>query len=98
MTDHSWLADVVARLRTPDPARPAADRTPERARRRLIALLCLFDALLIAAVLLSFQTTDLIEEERTLLETRTSYEILYRDQVITQTEVITHLLPHGSVP
>jgi hypothetical protein len=64
----------------------------------LIALLCLFDALLIAAVLLSFQTSDLVEEEQMLVETRTVYDILYREQTVVQTETITYVLPYGSVP
>jgi hypothetical protein len=99
MTDRSWRDRLPAFHRDRRPVPPAGGGVPaNRGRGRLIALLCLFDALLIAAVLLSFQATDLVEEERTLVETRTVYEVLYRDQTVTQTETITHLLPYGSVP
>jgi hypothetical protein len=99
VTGRSWLERLRAAPPGGRPADGAAESAPaNRARRRLIALLCLFDALLIAAVLVSFQATDLVEEERTLVETRTVYEILYQDMTITRTEVITQLLPYGSVP
>ena len=99
MTDRSWLDRRPPSQRGPRlvPA-TGAGAPASRGRRRLIALMCLFDALLIAAVLLSFQSTDLVEEERMLVETRTVYEVLYRDQTITETQIITHLLPYGSVP
>ena len=99
MTERSWLERLRSALGPPRPPDGAEESAPaNRARRRLIALLCLFDALLIAAVLVSFQATDLVEEERTLVETRTVYEILYQDLTITRTEVITQMLPYGSVP
>ena len=99
MTDRPWLDRLLSAARASQSPDAAKEGTPRnRARRRLIALLCLFDALLIAAVLLSFQATDLVEEERILLETRTVYEILYLDQTVTHTEIITQLLPYGSVP
>ena len=69
-----------------------------RGRKRLLALLFLFDALLIVATLLSFQSTELIEEEQMLEETREVYEIVYREQVITLTTVITKIVPYGSIP
>jgi hypothetical protein len=61
-------------------------------------LLFLFDALLIVATLLSFQNAELIEEEQTLEETRQVYEIVYREQVVTVTTVITEIVPYGSMP
>jgi hypothetical protein len=69
-----------------------------RGRKRLLALLFLFDALLIVATLLSFQNAELIEEERMLQETREVYEIVYRNQVVTTTTVITEVVPYGSIP
>jgi hypothetical protein len=97
--DQPRVNRLLAHLCPPGTEHPATEGgATDHGRRRLIALLVLFDALLIAAVLLSFQAADLVEEERTLLETRTFYEIIYRDQLVTQTEVITRILPYGSVP
>jgi hypothetical protein len=59
--------------------------------------LFLFDAVLIVAVLLSFQGTELIEEEVTLLETREVYDIQIREQVITNTIVVTTVVPYGTI-
>ena len=99
MTGRSWRDHLPALGRAQRAEPPAGERAPaNRGRGRLIALLCLFDALLIAAVLLSFQSADLVEEERVLVETRTEYELLYLDWTVTQTETITQLLPYGSVP
>ena len=99
MTERSWFSRAWARLRSSHLAPLSGGGSAvDRGRGRLAVLLLLFDALLIAAVLLSFQATDLVEQEHTLLATRTYYEVLYQTQVITQTEVITHLLPYGSVP
>jgi hypothetical protein len=69
-----------------------------RGRKRLLALLFLFDALLIVATLLSFQNAELVEEEQMLEETRDVYETVYREQVITVTTVITEVVPYGSTP
>ncbi len=76
---------------------PAPDAM-RRGRKRLLVLLFLFDALLIVATLLSFQNAELIEEEQTLEETRQVYEIVYREQVVTVTTVITEIVPYGSMP
>jgi hypothetical protein len=64
-------------------------------RLRLLGLFFLFDALLIVAVLLSFQGTELIEEEVTLQQTREVYDIEIRELVITQTQLITVVKPYG---
>lgn len=72
--------------------------TVRRGRKRLLALLFLFDALLIVATLLSFQNAELVEEEQMLEETRDVYETVYREQVITVTTVITEVVPYGSTP
>lgn len=69
-----------------------------RGRKRLLALLFLFDALLIAATVLSFQSAELVEQEQTIQETRAVYEVLYREQVVTTTTVITQVVPYGSIP
>lgn len=69
-----------------------------QSRKRLVALLFLFDALLITATLLSFQEAELIEREFILQETREVVEVIYQEQVITQTTVITEIIPYGSVP
>jgi hypothetical protein len=67
-------------------------------RKRLLAMLFLFDALLIAATLLSFQSAELVEQEQTIQETRAVYEVLYHEQVVNVTTVITQVVPYGSIP
>ena len=62
---------------------------------RLLGLFFLFDALLIVAVLLSFQGTELVQEEVTLIQTREVYDVQIREYVITDTTVITQIMPHG---
>ena len=85
----------------PRPPRPSPlNRLEERqnargSRLRLIGLFVLFDALLIVAVLLSFQTTELVHEEVTLEQTREVYDIQITEQVITHTNVITQIMPYG---
>jgi hypothetical protein len=67
-----------------------------QSRFRLVGLLLLFDALLIAAVVLSFQTSELVEEEVTLRQTREVYDVEIRELVITSTQIITEIVPYGS--
>jgi hypothetical protein len=62
-----------------------------------MGLFVLFDALLIVAVLLSFQTNELVHEEITLEQTREVYDIRITEQVITHTTVITQIMPYGWV-
>jgi hypothetical protein len=62
---------------------------------RLLGLFFLFDALLIVAVLLSFQGTELVQEEVTLIETREVFETRIRELVITDTTTITQVMPYG---
>lgn len=82
------------------PRRSPLTRWEERqnargSRLRLIGLFVLFDALLIVAVLLSFQTTELVHEEVTLEQTREVYDIRITAEVITHTTVITQIMPYG---
>ena len=79
-------------------ARARKRRNGGPAKMRLVALLILFDALLIAAVLLSFQRAELVEEEVTLLQTREVYDVNVLEQVVTHTTVITEIIPYGSEP
>ena len=65
---------------------------------RLLGLFFLFDALLIVAVLLSFQGTELVQEEVTLIQTREVFETRIRELVITDTTVITQVMPNGWTP
>jgi len=67
-------------------------------RLRLLGLFFLFDALLVVAVLLSFQGTELIQEEVTLIQTREVFEVQIREQVVTDTTVITRVMPYGWIP
>ena len=65
---------------------------------RLLGLFFLFDALLVVAVLLSFQGTELVQEEVTLIQTREVFEVQIREQVITDTTTITRVMPYGWTP
>jgi hypothetical protein len=65
---------------------------------RLLGLFFLFDALLVVAILLSFQGTELVQEEVTLIQTREVFEIKIREQVITDTTTITRVMPYGWSP
>lgn len=67
-----------------------------RSKWRLLGLLVLFDLLLIAAVLLSFQETELIREETTLRQTREVFDVQIREQVVTHTTFVTEIIPYGS--
>lgn len=64
-------------------------------RLRLLGLFFLFDALLIVAVLLSFQGTELVQEEVTLIQTREVFETRILEYVITDTTTITQVMPYG---
>lgn len=90
-----WLGGI----RPPDtPNDVPVQGAVRRGRKRLLALLFLFDALLIVATLLSFQNAELVEEEQVLEEARDVYETVYREQVVTVTTVITKVVPYGSIP
>ena len=83
--------------------RDPLDRAPEgKAARwgklRLLGLFFLFDALLIVAVLLSFQGNELVEKEVTLIQTKEVFETQIREYVITDTTVVTQVMPHGWTP
>jgi hypothetical protein len=85
------------------PFRHTSNRSLEReaahrSKWRLLGLLVLFDVLLIVAVLLSFQSTELVEEEVILRQTREVYDVQIREQVVTHTTVITQVIPYGSTP
>ncbi len=67
-----------------------------KSKLRLLGLLFLFDALLISAVLLSFQEADLVEQVITLEKTREVYATVIIEQIITDTIVITQVVPYGS--
>ena len=61
----------------------------------MLGLFVVFDVLLIVAVLLSFQQTELVHQEVILLQTREVYDIQVNEQVITHTTVITQVMPYG---
>jgi hypothetical protein len=84
--------------------RPPQDRALNRVQEnqgarwsklRLLGLFFLFDALLIVAVLLSFQGTELVQEEVTLIQTREVFETRILEYVITDTTTITQVMPYG---
>jgi hypothetical protein len=74
---------------------PKADAMA-RSKWRLLGMLFLFDLLLIIAVLLSFQETELVGEEVDLYQTRQVYEMQLHEQIVTDTLVITEIVPYGS--
>lgn len=90
-----WLGRVG---RPEVPALVPARNAMRRGRKRLLVLLFLFDALLIVATLLSFQSAELVEQEQMVKETRDVYEVVYREEVVTQTTVVTEIVPYGSIP
>jgi len=67
-------------------------------RIRLIALLFLFDTLLIVATLFSFQRAEVRTELVELEQTKEVYDIQYREEVITRTTAITTIIPYGEEP
>lgn len=77
--------------------KPAQRQGVRQSRRRLLGLLIMFDILLVVMVVLSFQRTELVQEEVELRQTREVYDVQIHQQVITQTVIITQVVPHGSV-
>jgi len=91
-------------LRHRPPLNKAFDKALNRAHQnqgarwsklRLLGLFFLFDALLVVAVLLSFQGTELVQEEVTLIQTREVFETQIVEYVITDTTIITQVMPYG---
>lgn len=72
----------------------------QKARRqsklRLLTLLVLFDLLLLAAVLLSFQQKEYIDRVQVLEKTREVIVTVIIQQTVTSTRVVTEILPYGS--
>lgn len=69
-----------------------------KSRLRLLGLLFLFDVLLIAAVLLSFQQSELIEQVTQLEKTREVVVTVIVEQANITTKIITEVLPYGAIP
>jgi hypothetical protein len=88
----------MARYRRAPSSVPQGGSDRRWSKVRLLGLFFLFDALLVVAVLLSFQGTELIQEEVTLIQTREVFEVQIREQVITDTTVITRVMPYGWAP
>jgi hypothetical protein len=88
----------VSRYRRTPPNKAPEGQGARWGKLRLLGLFFLFDALLIVAVLLSFQGTELVQEEVTLIQTREVFEIQIREYVITDTTLITRVMPHGWAP
>jgi hypothetical protein len=85
---------------SPSPRQSPLKRLEERQnargnKLRLLGLFLLFDILLFVAIILSFQTNELVHEEITLEQTREVYDIRITEQVITHTTVITQVMPYG---
>jgi hypothetical protein len=88
----------VQRLRRAPPTQSPEGQNTRWSKLRLLGLFFLFDALLIVAILLSFQGTELVQEEVTLIQTREVFDIQIREQVITDTTTITRVMPYGWTP
>jgi len=65
---------------------------------RFIALILVFNVLLITTLLLALRQGELKREVITLQTTRIVYEELIRTETITHTQVITRIIPYGSQP
>jgi hypothetical protein len=68
-----------------------------RSKWRSLGLLILFDVLLVVMVVLSFQKTELVQEEVELRQTREVYDVQVHQQVITHTVIVTEIVPNGSI-
>jgi len=99
MSQRSRFSKFLERFVPPGISDIRSERDAIRqSRKRLIALLFLFDSLLIVATLLSFQEAELIEEEQILHEVKATIEVQYTREVLTYTTTITEIIPYGSVP
>jgi hypothetical protein len=99
MSDRSRFSDLLERAELPGLSAISAERDVVRqGRLRLLALLFLFDLLLIVATLLSFHQSELVEEEITLQQTKQVYDYVYHQETITETTVVTEVIPYGSEP
>ncbi len=68
-----------------------------QSRLRLLTLLVLFDVMLIAAVLLSFQAKEYVDQVELLKQTREVIVTVMVEQQIIHTHVVTEIVPYGSV-
>ena len=99
MSQRSRFSQLLERLAPPGISDIRSERDAIRqSRKRLIALLFLFDSLLIVATMLSFQEAELIEQEQTLQDFKETVVVEYTSQVETYTTTITEIVPYGSVP
>ena len=99
MSQQPRFGKLLERLAPPGISDIRSERDAIRqSRKRLIALLFLFDSLLIVATLLSFQEAELIEKEEILTDIRETIEIQYTREVLTYTTTTTEIIPYGSVP
>jgi hypothetical protein len=87
----------MADQRTSSQAMPRTRGRNSRAKLRLLGLLFLFDILLVAAMLLSFQSVELIEQEQVLYRMQERFDVQIDELVITHTTQVTRVIPYGSV-
>jgi hypothetical protein len=94
----SWRRAARNRIRRLlNGARLSDQAGSQKSKLRLLGLLILFDALLVVAVFLSFQSAELVEQVIELEQTREVYTTVVIEKIITHTTVITQVVPYGSV-
>ena len=99
MSDRLRPRDLLKRIDVPGILGKSSDRNAMlQGRTRLIALLFLFDTLLIVATLFSFQRAEVRTELIELEQTKEVLAIQYRQEVITHTTAITTIIPYGQDP
>ena len=97
MSDRFSVKRLFERAELPGFADPSQDKDVIRQGRiRLMALLFLFDSLLIVATLLSFQKDELIVERTYVLETQEAVERIVEQVGITETIHTTEIIPFGA--
>jgi hypothetical protein len=97
VSDRFSLKNLFERAELPGISDLAAEKDVIRQGRiRLLALLFLFDSLLIVATLLSFQKTELRIREIQVLETQEAVERFVEQVNVTETIRTTEIIPYGA--
>jgi hypothetical protein len=97
MSDRFSFKRLFGPAELPGFADPSQDKDVIReGRMRLLALLFLFDTLLIVATLLSFQKDELITQRIYVLETQEAVESVVEQINITETIRTIEIIPYGA--
>ena len=97
MSDRFSLKRLFGPAALPGLTDPSQDKDVIREGRiRLLALLFLFDMLLIVATLLSFQKDELITQRIYVQETQEAVERVVEEISVTETIRTTVIIPYGA--